>query len=224
MALAGIMKRGRADSQSTELTKEFYTRDTLTVARDLIGKVLIHTVPNIGQIATIINETEAYNQDEPSCHAYGGINKRNAAMFQAGGHIYLYYIYGRNICLNFVTEQAGRGCAVLLRGVLPLRGTDLLLTQGVKDKAKELNGTAKLVKNMHIPMDYYGKSMLSEDCPLKIVDEGYEPEDLTVTKRIGISKAQELEWRFVAKRFRRTAARPMEERKEGETKVIGAKS
>lgn len=200
------MKRARAESQSSELPRSFFTRDTLVVSKELVGKVLVHQVPNVGEIACIINETEAYNQDEASCHAFGGPNKRNAAMFMEGGHLYLYYIYGKNICLNFVTEHAGRGCAVLLRGVLPLRGTELLLTQGKTNKAKLLDGPAKLVKNMRIPMDYYGKDMFEEGCPLKIYDEGYEAEDLKTTTRIGISKEKELEWRFVAKRFRQMAA------------------
>lgn len=213
----GNMKRDRAENQSRELTREFYARDTLTVARDLIGKVLVHRVPDLGEIACIINETEAYNQDEPSCHAYGGPSKRNAAMFMEGGHIYLYYIYGKNICINFVTEHAGRGCAVLLRGVLPLRGTELLLTPGKSNKAKLLDGPAKLVKNMRIPMDYYGKDMLDADCLVKIYDEGYEPEDLKTTTRIGISKAQELEWRFIAKKFNQMAAKPgSDEEQQGE--------
>ena len=210
------MKRVRAESQSSELPRSFFARDTLTVSKELVGKVLVHRVPNIGEIACIINETEAYNQDEASCHAFGGPSKRNAAMFKEGGHLYLYYIYGKNICLNFVTEQAGRGSAVLLRGVLPLRGTELLLTQGKSNKAKLLDGPAKLVKNMRIPMDYYGRDMLEQECPLKIMDEGYEPEDLKTTTRIGISKAKELEWRFVAKKFRQMAAPGKVEEEENE--------
>ena len=193
------MKRARSDSRKL-LPKSFYEDDTLTVARNLVGKVLEHKSP-YGTISVIINETEAYNQDEPSCHAYKGKTQRNRAMFGEAGLIYIYNIYGLNRCLNFVTEHKGRGCAVLLRGVLPLRGTEFLLTK-VKNPKTILNGPAKLVKNMRIPMEYYGEDLLDPDFPLKIYDEGYQPEDLAATPRIGISQAKELEWRFIAKNFK----------------------
>ncbi|CAG9310327.1 unnamed protein product [Blepharisma stoltei] len=183
----------------TELPLSFYQQDTVTVARELIGKVMEHTSEH-GTIATIINEAEAYTQDEASCHAFKGKSERNKAMFAEPGTIYLYYVYGQNICINFKTEYAGRGCAVLIRGCLPLRGDGLLLGgEGVKNKKKMLNGPAKLVKSMRIPMAYYGKSVLDNDCPIKIYDEGYRPIDLQTTPRIGISQAKELPWRFLCK-------------------------
>lgn len=182
-----------------QLPLEFYQQDTVTVAKQIIGKVIEHMTPN-GIIATIISEAEAYTQDEPSCHAFKGLTERNKAMFAEPGTIYLYYVYGQNLCINFSTEMSGRGCAVLIRGALPLRGNDLLLGgEGIKNKTKLINGPAKLVKSMRIPMSYYGKSVLDLASPVKIYDEGYRPKDLQTTPRIGISQAKDLPWRFVCK-------------------------
>jgi len=192
------MKRARSPIKKL-LDKEFYARDTLTVAQELVGKVLEHKTSE-GTISVIINETEAYSEEEPSCHAYKGKTKRTRAMFEEASTIYIYNIYGMHKCINFITEVAGKGCGVLLRGVLPLRGTEHLLGKA-KNVAKLLDGPAKLVKSMKIPMDYYGMSLLDEECPLKIYDEGYSAQDIKATPRIGISQAKELEWRFIAKKF-----------------------
>jgi DNA-3-methyladenine glycosylase len=100
-------KRGRG--VMTELPKEFYARDTLEVTKDLIGKVMVYTRPDGTKISTIINEAEAYTEEEESCHAYRGKSERNRAMFMDAGHIYIYKIYGAHQCINFVTEHSGKG-------------------------------------------------------------------------------------------------------------------
>ncbi|OMJ67231.1 hypothetical protein SteCoe_35662 [Stentor coeruleus] len=198
-----MSKRPREESKEiirTELDKEFYARNTVIVAKELVGKVMEHTTPE-GVISVIISEAEAYSEEEASCHAYKGKSKRNEAMFGEPGLIYLYYIYGKNICINFVTDRPGKGCAVLIRASQPLRGDHLL--QDIKNKKKLMDGPAKMVKNLKIPFSYYGKSVLDDNCPLKLYDEGYEPVDMKTTPRIGISQAQDLPWRFVAKEFKK---------------------
>ena len=192
------MKRSREQSFKL-LEDDFYKRDTLTVAKELVGKVMQHTTPK-GVISVIINETEAYTQDEASCHAFSGKSDRNRAMFMEGGHIYIYKIYGMHRCINFVTEYEGRGCAVLLRGVLPLESSELLLGTA-KNVCKLLDGPAKLMKNLSIPFEYYGMKINDESCPIKIYESDYEPLDLKETPRIGISRAQDLPWRFIASEF-----------------------
>jgi DNA-3-methyladenine glycosylase len=192
------MKRSREQSLKL-LEDDFYKRDTLTVAKELVGKVMQHTTSN-GVISVIINETEAYTQDEASCHAFSGKSDRNRAMFMEGGHIYIYKIYGMHRCINFVTEYEGRGCAVLLRGVLPLESSELLVGTA-KNICKLLDGPAKLMKSLSIPFEYYGMKINDESCPIKIYESHYEPVDLKETPRIGISKAQDLPWRFIASEF-----------------------
>lgn len=189
-------KRGRDDRQVLE--KEFFARDTVEVSRDIVGKVMEHTTPD-GVISAIICEAEAYSQEEASCHAFKGKTKRNEAMFAEPGTIYLYYIYGKNICINFSTDVAGKGCAVLIRAAHPLKGQELLPT--VKNKKKLMDGPAKMVKQLRVPFEYYGQSVLDSNCSLRIYDEGYKPINLQVTERIGISKAKDLPWRFVCKEF-----------------------
>lgn len=191
-------KKRPRDQDRQLLTKEFFARDTVTVSKELVGKVMEHQSPE-GVLSAIICEAEAYSEEEASCHAFKGKTKRNEAMFAEPGTIYLYYIYGKNICINFSTDRAGKGCATLIRAAHPLRGQELL--PAIKNKKKLMEGPAKMVKNLKIPFDYYGKSVLDESCPIKLYDEGYQPIDLQTTERIGISQAKDLPWRFVCKDF-----------------------
>jgi DNA-3-methyladenine glycosylase len=78
----------------------------LQVVTDLIGKVLLHKT-KLGEIAVIINETEAYSQDEPASHAARGLTPRTEALFKEGGCVYTYLSYGIHSCMNFVTEHKG---------------------------------------------------------------------------------------------------------------------
>lgn len=197
-----MAKRPREETKTTRklLDKNFFARDTLVVAKELVGKVIEHQSPE-GLISVIISEAEAYSEEEASCHAFKGKTKRNEAMFGEPGMIYLYYIYGKNICINFSTDCAGKGCAVLIRAAHPLLGQELL--GPMKNKKKLMDGPAKMVKNMKIPFEYYGKSVLDPACPLKLYDEDWEPINLQTTPRIGISQAKDLPWRFVTKDFKK---------------------
>ena len=103
------------------LTKDFFLQDTVSVAKSLIGKELVYKNKDF-EIGGIINETEAYTQEDPACHAFNGkITKRNKVMFEEAGTIYIYLIYGMYHCLNIVTEDKNRGCAVLIRSIIPTK-------------------------------------------------------------------------------------------------------
>jgi len=95
------------------------------LARDLIGKVLVHELP-AGRLAGRIVETEAYLADDASCHAFRGPTLRNRSLFLPHGHAYVYFIYGVWFALNVSAEPAGVGAGVLLRAVEPLEGIDLM--------------------------------------------------------------------------------------------------
>ena len=111
--------------------KYFYAQPTQVVAEQLIGCKLT-CVTKSGLISAIINETEAYTQEDPASHSYmGRITKRNVVMFQEPGTIYVYMIYGMYFCFNIVTEKLGRGCAVLIRSIIPIKGIDILLKIGL---------------------------------------------------------------------------------------------
>lgn len=105
-----------------KLDREFYCRDTVTVAQELLGKCLVHVDGNLRRIARIV-EVEAYvGTHDKASHSSKGLTARNAPMFGPPGVAYIYLIYGMYYCMNVVTEPKGNASAVLLRAVEPLRG------------------------------------------------------------------------------------------------------
>src|SRR5262245_53691796 len=111
----------RYNGAMSQLPAAFFQRDTVQVARDLLGKTLV-CGPCAGQIV----ETEAYHQHgDAACHAYRGPTRRNASMFRPGGTVYIYRIH-QVFCLNLVTESEGVGSAVLIRAIVPTTSIELM--------------------------------------------------------------------------------------------------
>jgi DNA-3-methyladenine glycosylase len=167
------------------LTKEFFARDTLTVASELIGAVLV-----VGKCEGRIVETEAYTTDEAS-HA---VMRRNqgALMRETFGHIYIHLNYGIHHCLNVTTERADVG-AVLIRAIEPLKGIDLMIERrGTSDLKKLASGPGRLVRAFAIMPEWNGKALGRE---IRIKQRGAVPE-ISTSSRIGITRATDLEWRF----------------------------
>jgi DNA-3-methyladenine glycosylase len=176
------------------LEQPFYNRNTVNVARELLGFILAHRSPE-GLTAGLIVETEAYVQGDPACHASRGMTPRNRPMFGPPGHAYVYFIYGMYFCFNVVTGPPGVGEAVLVRALEPLAGIELMRQRRGRTRLTDLcSGPAKLVQAMgigrrHNDLDLTGKMLF-------IAGPGQAPGEITTTTRIGIKEGRELPLRF----------------------------
>src|SRR5687767_5451652 len=180
------------------LPRDFYDRDTVEVARDLLGCVLTHEVG--GEIlAGVIVETEAYGPDDPANHAYRGPTSRNAVMFGPPGNAYVYRIYGIHWCVNAVTRGEGSGEAVLIRALQPIAGIETMRrNRGLPESTDDrqlCRGPGSLCRALAITGELNGADLTQP--PLMIL-RGAASEIVSVeTSRIGISQAAERPWRFL---------------------------
>lgn len=175
----------------------FYARDTITVARDLLGRLLCHDSAE-GFTAGIIVETEAYlSRDDPACHAARGITRRNAAMFGPPGSSYIYFIYGNHYCFNVVTAPQGVGEAVLVRALEPVAGLDLMKQRRRKKRLTELaGGPGMLCQAMGITADLNGRSLQAHPLWICCGPEKYSRAPIELSPRIGISRGSDKLLRF----------------------------
>lgn len=192
-------------SNLDKLDRDFYIRDVLTVAKELLGKIL---VKNDGYriYAGRIVEVEAYNGAvDEAAHTFIGRTPRNEIMFGIGGYLYVYFTYGMYFCCNVVTGKEGHGEAVLLRGLQPQEGLEYM---GVNRFGKNMltdkelknltNGPGKLCKALDIDRKNNGTDLLGNN--IFLIDQKKVPEsEIAVTKRIGISRSVDLPWRFFIK-------------------------
>jgi DNA-3-methyladenine glycosylase len=172
----------------------FYDRPVIEVARDLVGCVVEHA-----GCAGVIVETEAYHDSEPACHAFVGLTQRTATLFGPPGRAYVYRSYGIHAMLNAVCEPEGVGAAVLIRALEPVEGIDLMRARRrVEDVRSLCSGPGKLTQALDIELDDNGVDL--ESGPLRIAARpvAWRHVEVSVDRRIGITKAVELPWRFCA--------------------------
>ena len=183
------------------LSRSFYHRPTLDVARDLIGKVLVHNAL-VGLVAGVIVEVEAYiGEDDPACHAASGLTQRNSPMYGRPGHAYVYRNYGVHYLLNVVTESIGYPAAVLVRAVEPLAGEALMRrrqdsksTRIARLETTELcRGPGNCSRSFGVTLRHNRIDMCAEG--LYIQDPGRSVGAIGWSSRIGISVATERRWR-----------------------------
>ncbi len=178
------------------LPREFYARDTIEVARALLGKRLVYRSEN-GRIAGTIVETEAYLCDDPACHASRGMTPRNAPMFGEAGHAYVYFTYGMYHCLNTVTATEGIGEGVLIRAVEPTDGIDVMIQNRGTDKLTNLtSGPGKLCVAFGLDKRHNRLDLTSSELT---IEDGNAPAEIVTTTRIGIRLAADLPLRFYIK-------------------------
>ena len=174
-----------------KLRKSFFARPVLEVAPELIGATFL-----CGSTGGVIVEAEAYHHTEPSAHSYGGQTERNTVMFGPPGHVYVYRSYGLHWCVNFVCEQAGSAAAVLLRAVEPTAGLSLMSKRrGMEELRLLCSGPGRLTEAMGITHAHNGLAL--DEAPFSLTTRTSEP-DIVTGPRIGITKAVDLPWRFVA--------------------------
>lgn len=176
-----------------------FQRSALDVAPFLLGKLLVRKLNN-KLLVTRIVETEAYLNDDPASHSFGRITERNKAMYEAGGHFYVYFIYGNYFCVNVVTNIKGHGEGVLIRAVEPVSGKEEMLNNRKKitNEHDISNGPGKLCMALNINKDFYGAPVNGEDLFIAYDESTYDFK-ISVSKRIGLSVSEEIEHRFFIK-------------------------
>jgi DNA-3-methyladenine glycosylase len=172
----------------------FYDRPVLEVARDLIGCVVTH-----GETSGVIVETEAYHESEPACHAFVGLTSRTKLLFGPPGFAYVYQSYGIHALLNAVSEPEGVGAAVLIRALEPLQGIELMRSRRRIERIEGLcSGPGKLTQALGIELELNGCDLERGPVVFSERPAAWRDVEVEVDMRIGITKAAELPWRFVA--------------------------
>ena len=159
------------------------------VAEALIGASLL-----VDGAGGVIVETEAYDRDDPASHSHGGPTARNASMFGPPGRAYVYRSYGMHWCLNFVCREAGHGAGVLIRALQPTHGIDTMRARRGADDVRLLcAGPGRLAQALGITREHDG---LSLEAPPFVLLPAAERAPVALGRRIGISKAADVPWRF----------------------------
>lgn len=182
------------------LKRSFYSRPTLDVARDLIGKVLVHET-RAGAAAGIIVEAEAYiGESDPACHAAPGPTRRNAPLYGPPGVAYVYLNYGIHYLVNAVTEAEGSPAAVLIRALEPLDGIPLMRRRRGKRADHPVHdlcrGPGNLTKSLGITLAQNCLDLTGSG--LRIEDRRLPKRTVRWTRRVGLNVGVEQEWRVSA--------------------------
>jgi DNA-3-methyladenine glycosylase len=192
--------------KTTRLDRDFYDRDPIKVARDCLGKILVH-----GETAGRIVEVEAYlGQDDQAAHAWRGITKRTELLFGRPGYAYVYFIYGMYECLNFVTEPEGSAGCVLIRALEPIAGIKLM--QRRRPLAKRLedlaSGPGKLTRALGITRKLNGSDLVTGKIEVRACNDEIPP-DIAVTPRIGITHCADWPLRFLIRGNKFVSGKPV---------------
>jgi len=179
------------------LPRSFYARDTIKVAKELLGKQLVRKIGK-SRISGIITETEAYrHKDDPASHAFRKKTERTKAMFEEVGRAYVYFTYGMHFCFNVVAKDpkvdAG---AVLIRAIHPEKGIEIMKkNRGKSDEKSLTDGPAKLTQALDISKKQYGID-LTRNLELFITDGIEKPQKIIASTRIGVNTATDNLWNF----------------------------
>jgi DNA-3-methyladenine glycosylase len=182
------------EAETEILPRSFYERPTVEVARDLLGKILVH-----GHAAGRIVEVEAYlGAEDLAAHAARGLTNRTRVLFGPPGHAYVYFIYGMYECLNLVAEPEGTPGCVLIRALQPLAGIGIMQRRRPKARSVEelANGPGKLTEALGITRRHYGADVTRGPLTVRRLEQE-RPFEILTTSRIGIRHCAEWPLRFL---------------------------
>src|SRR5271168_1311323 len=169
--------------------------DTAEVARFLIGKLLVRTLPE-GAAGGRIVETEAYGVGDPAGHSFRGITQRNRALFLERGHAYVYLAYGISFMLNVSSEAPGVGAGVLIRAIEPTHGIAIMQRNRGTERMRDLaRGPGRLCAALEIDRRLDGIDLCHAG-PLWLGTDGQAAGEIGLSKRIGITRAADSPLRF----------------------------
>ena len=196
------------------LNRDFFVRDTLTVSKELLGKVLVHQTPEYAVAGRIV-ETEAYlGPEDKAAHSYGGkITPRTEIMYTQGGNSYIFAIYGMYHCFNIVTEKQGTPQATLIRALEPVTNMEFMSEMRFNKAYTNLsskqirgltNGPGKLCIAMGIGKEQNKIDMCERNGKddIYVYDDGCKGYEIIASPRINIDYAEEyvqMPWRFTIK-------------------------
>ena len=178
------------------LKRKFYERETVVVAKQLLGKTLTHRI-GMKELSGIITETEAYRgSDDPASHAAHKITDRNKLMFGQVGMSYVYFTYGMYFMFNVVAKSKKQNAgAVLIRGIHPQKEINTMKkNRRIKDIKKLTDGPGKLTQALGITMKQYGEDLTKEEG--LYISDGMNIGKTIQKSRIGISKGLDKYWNF----------------------------
>ena len=177
------------------LSRSFYNRDSVIVAKELLGKIVMRSIDG-HVLSGMIVETEAYKYGDKASHCYSRKTKRNEALFGPPGHAYIYMIHNK-YCFNTVAHDSETPAGgVLIRALQPLQGIELMQKNRNIDTLHALtNGPGKLTQALEITKKLYGVDITKKG-PLYIIEKETESFEIVTTTRIGISQEKEKKWRF----------------------------
>jgi DNA-3-methyladenine glycosylase len=187
MGRADLLKPGRDKDGHPPLARSELPIDTLSLARYLIGKILVRKLPE-GVASGRIVETEAYVVGDAAGHAYRGITPRNRSLFLERGHAYIYLAYGSSYMLNVSSEMPGSGAGVLIRALEPLQGIPIMqLNRGIERLRDLARGPGRLAAALRIDRRLDGLDLCREG-PLRLGRSDREPGEIGQSIRIGIAR------------------------------------
>ena len=178
------------------LPSDFFSRDTLAVARTLLGLLLCRREKDGTYTVGRVVETEAYiGEDDPACHAAAGRTPRTRILYGKPGVAYVYFTYGMHHCVNVVTERENRPAAVLLRALRPEAGLPRMAERrGRTDPREMTSGPARLCQALAIDLELNGAGLRGPDLHLR--DDGRRGFRMGQGVRVGIRVGTERPWRF----------------------------